>query len=264
MRNLLLFIFSFISVYSFGQVVINEVSSAQNSGYVDEDGDYPDWIELYNSGASPVSLEGYKFIRQEGDIVEWIFPEIFIGPGERLTVFASAKDRKNIFDHGEVPVLPELIWKYFEGNSQPPTNWNLPSFNDASWNSGQGGIGYGDGDDSTVIAPTISCFLRTSFTLPDTSNIAVALMAIDYDDGFVAYLNGVELKRNNVGVKGVPPLYSDYAYDEHEAQEYQGGSLEFYFIDNAVLQSAMVNGLNTFSVQVHNYAARKPISTSHP
>jgi len=263
-RKFLLFIFLFSNIYLFGQVVINEVSSAQNSGYADEDGDYPDWIELYNSGTSSVSLDGYKFIRQEGDIVEWTFPEIFIGPGEYLTVFASEKDRKNIFDHWEVPVLPELVWKYFEGNSQPPVTWNLPSFNDATWNSGQGGIGYGDGDDSTVIAPVVSCFLRTSFTLPDTSNIAVGLMAIDYDDGFVAYLNGVELQRNNVGVKGVPPLYSDYAYEEHEAQEYQGGNLEFYFIDDVVLKSAMVNGVNTFSVQVHNYSGDMSDMTARP
>ncbi len=248
----------------FGQVVINEISSAQNSGYADEDGDYPDWIELYNKGTLPVNLAGYKLVRREGSEVEWTFPVIFIQPGEHLTVFASEKNRNFVFDHWEVPVYPELIWKYFEGNAQPPGNWNLPTFNDVGWNSGMGGIGYGDGDDSTVIAPVTSCFLRTSFTLTDTSNIAVALMAVDYDDGFVAYLNGVELVRSNVGVQGVPSAYNDLAYVEHEAQEYQGNSQEWFFIDNTVLNSAKVNGLNTFAIQVHNVSAVSSDMTIRP
>lgn len=260
----IVFFFLFATTFSFAQVVINEISSAQNMGYADEDGDYPDWIELYNKGTTSVNLEGYKLARQEGSEIEWTFPVIFLQPGEYLTVFASEKDRKMVFDHWEVPVFPELLWRYFEGNSQPPPNWNLPTFNDGSWSLGQASIGYGDGDDSTIIAPTTSCFLRTSFTLTDTSNIAVALMAVDYDDAFVAYLNGVELQRSNVGVKGVPSMYNELAYVEHEAQEYQGNSQEWYFIDNAVLNSAKVNGLNTFAIQVHNVSAVSSDMTIRP
>lgn len=263
MRSIVL-LFLFFSTFLSAQVVINEISSAQNKGYADEDGDYPDWIELYNKGTTSVNLEGYKLVRREGSEIEWTFPVIFIPPEEHLTVFASEKNRNFVFDHWEVPVFPELLWRYFEGNSQPPANWNSPSFNDGSWNLGQGGIGYGDGDDSTIIAPTTSCFLRTSFTLTDTSNIAVALLAVDYDDGFVAYLNGVELQRNNVGVKGVPSLYNELAYVEHEAQEYQGNSQEWYFIDNAILNSAKRNGLNTFAIQVHNVSAVSSDMTIRP
>ena len=254
MRFFLVFLFLSLSTVLFGQVVINEISSAQNNGYVDEDGDYPDWIELYNKGILAVNLEGYQLARQEENEVKWTFPEVYIQPGKHLTVFASKKNRKLVFDHWEVPVYPEIFWKYFIGTSQPPANWNLPTFNATSWNSGQGGIGYGDGDDSTIITPTTSCFLRTDFTLTDTSKIAVALFAVDYDDAFVAYLNGVEIKRNNIGVNGIPPMYNELAYDEHEAHQYQGGNLEFYFIDNAILNTAKVNGVNTFAIQVHNYA----------
>ncbi|PCJ24324.1 MAG: hypothetical protein COA97_09995 [Flavobacteriales bacterium] len=265
MKKLFSILFLFITTFSFGQIVINEISTAQNAGYPDEDGDNPDWIELYNKGTSTVNLQGYKLLRREGRDIEWIFPEVYIGAGEHLTVFASKKDRKLVFDHWEIPIYPELIWKYFEGTSQPPTNWNLPTFNDVGWLSGQGGIGYGDGDDSTVTTnPLVSCFLRSSFTLVDTSNIAVALLAVDYDDGFVAYLNGVELFRNNVGVNGVPSLFNELAYDEHEAQEYQGGNLEFYFIDPLILNAAKVNGLNTFAIQVHNVSATSSDLTIRP
>ena len=137
MRYLLVIFLLFSSTFICGQVVINEISSAQNSGYVDEDGDYPDWIELYNSGSTAVNLAGYKLVRQEGSEIEWTFPVIYIQPGEHLTVFASEKDRKLVFDHWEVPVYPEFIWKYFVGTSQPPFNWKLPTFDDTPWSSGQ-------------------------------------------------------------------------------------------------------------------------------
>lgn len=125
MKYLFLSILFFFSICLSGQVVINEISSAQNQGYVDEDGDYPDWIELYNAGLTPVSLENYKLVRQEGDIISWTFPEIFIQPGEHLTVFASEKDRKSIFDHWEVPVYYDFTFKYFVGNSQPPPDLEI-------------------------------------------------------------------------------------------------------------------------------------------
>jgi hypothetical protein len=42
-----------------GQVLINEVSSANFTGLADEDGDYEDWIELYNAGNFPVNLKDW-------------------------------------------------------------------------------------------------------------------------------------------------------------------------------------------------------------
>ena len=58
-------------------------------------------------------------------------------------------------DHWETVVFDKDIWKYFEGSYEPDTNWRKLSFNDSSWSQGQGGIGYGDGDDSTLINPSI-------------------------------------------------------------------------------------------------------------
>ena len=42
------------------------------------------------------------------------------------------------------------IWKVL---FEPDTNWRKLAFNDASWLQGQGGVGYGDGDDNTIINP---------------------------------------------------------------------------------------------------------------
>ncbi|MFT5780533.1 MAG: hypothetical protein ACI837_003495, partial [Crocinitomicaceae bacterium] len=95
-------------------------------------------------------------------------------------------------------------------------------------------------------------YMRNEFNIADTSKISIGLMALDYDDSFVAYLNGVEIGRSNIGVPNITPLYSELAYEEHEAKLYAGGDVEYYFIDIALMNAAKVPGLNVFSVEIHN------------
>lgn len=239
------------------QIVINEVSSASVSAYLDEDGDQEDWIEFYNTSATTINMAGYTISSNEnGKIKSWTFPSINIKPNNYLTVFCSGKNRNAYFDHWEVPVYPQLIWKYFLGTVNPPATWPDITFNDASWLSGMGGIGYGDGDDSTVTPPISSVFMRTSFNIADTSIIPTALLFLDYDDGFVAYLNGVEIARANIGIYGDRPDFNTWAYDEHEATAYSTGNFSgAYFVSPEVVDAAIKPGVNVFSIQVHNFSS---------
>ena len=41
-----------LSTVGFGQILLNEISPTNGNILPDEDGDYPDWIELYNAGGS--------------------------------------------------------------------------------------------------------------------------------------------------------------------------------------------------------------------
>jgi len=208
------------------QVVINEVSSASVATYLDEDGDQEDWIEFYNTSSSPVNLNGYTItVKENAKTYSWTFPNIIIKPLEYLTVFCSKKNRTAYFDHWEIQVLAFFPWKYHVGTSNPTGgNWRSATYNDASWPSGIGSIGYGDGDDSTTITTAAkSVFMRQSFNVADTGKIVSALLLLDFDDAFVAYLNGVEIARANIGIYGDLPSYNVSAYDEHEATYYQNG-----------------------------------------
>ena len=258
--RLLYCIFSLIfacALQSNAQIVINEVSNASVSSYLDEDNDQEDWIEFYNPTASPINMSGYTISSIEnGKSKSWTFPSINIKANDYLTVFCSKKNRNAYFDHWEVPVYPQLPWKYFLGTTNPPATWPDITFNDASWLTGIGGIGYGDGDDSTITPPITSVFMRTSFNIADTSKIPTALLFLDYDDGFVAYLNGVEIARANVGVYGDRPNFNTWAYDEHEASVYSTGNFSgAYFVSPEVVDAAIKPGLNVFSVQVHNFSS---------
>ena len=78
-----------------GEVVIAEfLASGDTASLIDEDGDRADWIELLNTGNQSVSLAGYSLSDDAQDPLKWIFQGGNLGPGERLVVLASGKDRQ--------------------------------------------------------------------------------------------------------------------------------------------------------------------------
>jgi hypothetical protein len=158
-------------------------------------------------------------------------------------------------DHWEMVVAASDIWHYFPGTSEPPANWLDTDFDAGTWPSGQGGIGYGDGDDGTTINPVTSVYLRIKFTLADTSNISWAILHVDYDDAFVAYLNGNEIARANIGTPGVKPLHNSLALSDHEAHMSTGGIPERFIIQKDMLKKFIVDGENVLAVQAHNFSA---------
>jgi len=56
------------------QIVINEGSNKNASIVLDEDGEYKDWIELYNAGNESVNLEGYSLTDDASNAQQWVFP----------------------------------------------------------------------------------------------------------------------------------------------------------------------------------------------
>ena len=76
------------------EIVINEIMSSNASTIADEDGDYPDWIELYNYGEDAVDLAGWGLSDDPENLFRWVFPQVSLGPGEFLLVWASGKDRR--------------------------------------------------------------------------------------------------------------------------------------------------------------------------
>ena len=156
-------------------------------------------------------------------------------------------------------------WSYLVPTSSVPADWNTLVFNDATWPVAVGGFGYGDGDDGTVIAsPQTSVFMRHKFNIVDTSSIGDVYFHMDYDDGFVAYINGVEIARENVGVNGQPTPYNTFAYDQHEALLYQGQPPVEYKFDESDVKKVLTNGINVICVQAHNNNATSSDLSARP
>jgi len=103
----------------YSQIVINEGSNRNYSLIADENGEFPDWIELYNAGNQAVSLYNYSLTDDSEQPAKWVFPNVELEPGEYITVFCSGKDRKPVT--GFINVLNT-------GTYNPHTGWNTHSF----------------------------------------------------------------------------------------------------------------------------------------
>lgn len=74
------------------KIVVSEWMPKNRASLPDEDGDFSDWLELENLSGESVELGGWSLSDKEGSL-GWVFPQRELGPGERLLVFASGKDR---------------------------------------------------------------------------------------------------------------------------------------------------------------------------
>jgi len=234
-----------------GQVVINEIAS--RGTITDISGEQSDWIELYNAGATPVNLWNYGLSDDVLNPLKWKFPALTINPDSYVLVLANGKNIITNINHWETAVNNDDVWRYFVGTSEPPSDWETPGFNDISWLIGDGGIGYGDGDDNTVIGTTPSVYMRQSFNVTDLTVLENAKFHADYDDAFIAYLNGVEIARST-NIFGTPPAYNTLATLDHEAAMYAGYDPELWEISAAIINSLLIEGTNFLCVQVHNAA----------
>lgn len=76
------------------RIYISEFLAENTNGLRDGDGEFSDWIEIYNSGSQPVDLEGYYLTDNPGALTKWAFPSLQLEPRQFLLVFASGKDRR--------------------------------------------------------------------------------------------------------------------------------------------------------------------------
>ena len=164
-------------------------------------------------------------------------------------------------NHWETAVYENDTWRYVVPTSEPDTNWRKPSFSAAAWNQGSGGFGFGDNDDNTTFPQSVSVFHRIAFNITDTSKLYEAILNVDYDDGFVAYLNNVEIARSNINTPGKPP-YNTLAAGNHEAEIYQGGTADYFFVSAATLNAVLRPGNNVLAIQTHNVATNSSDLTS--
>ncbi|MEE3195393.1 MAG: CotH kinase family protein [Candidatus Neomarinimicrobiota bacterium] len=155
--------------------------------------------------------------------------------------------------HWETAIYAEDVWSYFVGTNAPPDNWNELSFDTSNWSSGQGGFGYADEDDNTVIPNTLSVFFRKSFNVPALEEILSLAIHADYDDGFVLYINGIEILRSdNMGQPGSQVAYDQTTDTDHEAIMYQGSAPEVFVLYPNDLDGVLNAGENVLAVEVHN------------
>lgn len=149
-------------------------------------------------------------------------------------------------------VSTNLLWSYLDDGSDQGTAWRALAFNDSVWRMGQAELGYGDGDEMTVVRRTnevsgmtnITFYFRHKFNVPDPTDYTNLVVDLRRDDGGVVYLNNIEVFRSNMtNGPGVPILASDFAGNNT-------GS-ETAFNSTNVSPSILVAGMNIIAVEIH-------------
>lgn len=122
-------------------------------------------------------------------------------------------------------------WLFHKGTNAPAPGWQTNSAiaSDSAWGSGAGGFGYADNSNELALVQTplpdmqnrySTFYIRRSFEITDTVNPEVPLyLVMDWDDGFVAWLDGVELpaRMNAPGSVGTEPSFDSTATAGHES-----------------------------------------------
>ena len=134
-------------------------------------------------------------------------------------------------------------WNYYDKVSAPPPDWKEPGFDDSDWSIGNAQLGYGDGDETTLLNFGTSYF-RKEFNLLDqevkNGNLTLNLLR---DDGAIVYVNGTEVLRSNMPYANVAhQTAATRVIENEEESEYRS-----YDFDNRHL----VEGTNIIAVEIH-------------
>ncbi len=275
---------------SHAQLAITEFLSSNYAGLTDELLNEEDWVEIQNTSSSTVNLSGWYLTDDASNLRKWPFPAWTLNAGNRLVVFASARDKRPVqttagLDNANTLASPRLatnfklannaggylaltkdltsgglslvsvysnyprqfanvssgfstggttaagvslfapgpgVMRYLVPTAATPATWNTPDFDASAWTAAAGTtIGF-DSDETTNVGSTSylpyftvnlgkpvsgvphvmwsvnSClYTRYSFDVADKAAVASLLLKIKYEDGFVAWLNGVEVARGN-------------------------------------------------------------------
>ncbi len=155
-----------------------------------------------------------------------------------------------------VVMLPRgSTWKYLDNGSDQGTNWEVTSFNDSEWASGPAQLGYGDGDEATLVSygyypnnKFITTYFRRSFMVQNPLALGEISLRLLRDDGAVIYLNGQEIFRSNMPTGAISYLtLASRALSSLGI----GHADETNFVQTSFSASLLRQGTNVLAVEVH-------------
>jgi hypothetical protein len=157
---------------------------------------------------------------------------------------------KGSFPDVNTPVVPKgALWKYLDNGSDQGAGWRVAGFNDSAWPSGAAELGFGDGDEQTVVngGPSTNRFpttyFRRAFLVTNTEAFTNARLRVVRDDGAIVYLNGSEVFRSNMPTGVVN--YLSYASVP------VNGADETNFFTTNLNPGLLINGTNVLAVEIH-------------
>ena len=141
-------------------------------------------------------------------------------------------------------------WAYLDNGSEQGLAWRAPGFDDSSWASGPAQLGYGDGDEATIVSfgpdpqqKHVTTYFRHEFSVVNPSAYTMLDLRLLRDDGAVVYLNGREVVRSALPAGPVRSsvLATERAFEADEEA----------FAPTVLPASQLLQGVNVLAVELH-------------
>jgi hypothetical protein len=151
-------------------------------------------------------------------------------------------------------------WKYLDNGSNQGTNWASLTFDDTSWKSGAAELGYGDGDEATVVEDNatpgyvatdtdryITTYFRRTIVVTNAAAFSFLICSVERDDAAVVHLNGPEVFRS----PNLPALPTEITY----LTTATGNGIEDTTDAFGILATSLLPGTNVIAVEIHQQSA---------
>jgi hypothetical protein len=145
-----------------------------------------------------------------------------------------------------------------------PADWQAPAFDDRPWTSAPGvmapraafapGVAAPAGVTAVDVFPGSALYTRTHFDVDDIVSARCLELRITYQDGFIAYLNGIEVARRNVPTAPV----------DARPRVAHGAEPELIFLALPQKNVALSAKDNVLAVEIRPAAGRAPLDTNAP
>lgn len=212
--------------------------------YSDSDGAYR--ITNVRTGSfNPVGvLEGHT-----------LFPSGFINP---IAVGPNAKNIDFEALENSVNALTLVpagsVWRYRADGSSPGTDWRNLDYDDHAWPAGPAKLGYGVGDEQTVLTPAatsrpVTTYFRHAFVVAEPGAFGQLAVGLRRDDGAVVYLNGQELYRENLPAGEIGP-------ETRAMTDVGPGDDAVWF--RRLVATRLTTGTNVLAIEIHQSAGPTP------
>jgi hypothetical protein len=150
-------------------------------------------------------------------------------------------------------VASRSIWRYLDDGAFPGQDWKLFDFDDSKWQSGPAELGYGDGDEATLVdgGPAaerhITTWFRRKFDVEDPAAYRNLWLRLKRDDGAAVYLNGEEIYRTGLPGGALSPETTALNDVDGLAEE------AFHPVDVSAFLG-LLRSNNVLAVEVHQHA----------
>ena len=198
-----------------------------------------DQIDSFQAGDNTISIEAHL-----SDANRRMF---FVAPA--IIRKSPEGDPTKMPDFFTAHIPHKANWHYIPGGPPPSTQWNQLDYRaDGQWKTGPAGFGYADRDDVTTIGmwrKFKTLYIRREFNITDPELVKDLALAIRWDDGFIAYLNGKEITRQNIAIGA--GTKADGMTKTEAREDYLAFPLKPYLKE-------LRAGRNVLAIEGHNHA----------